>query len=172
VLQALKQFFAAFKTGALAARASCPRGALQAGFTALRLTRPPHMAETITIPSPSLFLNSPDPSPTTQTPPKKPARRPQQAPPKDESKASDTNGVTKRKQSKSRNGCITCKAKRLKCDETKPTCQQCTRRSVTCGGYKKDFKWRPFEETSFTTGKPPGKSKKGALNLMCLFLDC
>ena len=64
------------------------------------------MAETITIPSPSLFLNSPDPSPTAQTPPKKAARRPQQAPPKEESKASDTNGVTKRKQSKSRNGML------------------------------------------------------------------
>ncbi|KAF2651971.1 hypothetical protein K491DRAFT_73537 [Lophiostoma macrostomum CBS 122681] len=119
------------------------------------------MAETITIPSPSLFLNSPAPSPTAQTPTKKAARRPQQAPLREEPKASDTNGVTKRKQSKSRNGCITCKAKRLKCDETKPTCQQCARRSVTCGGYKKDFKWRPFEETNFT-GKPQGKSKKDA----------
>lgn len=46
-------------------------------------------------------------------------------------------------------GCITCKAKRLKCDETKPSCQQCHKRNVTCGGYKKDFKWRPFEETTF-----------------------
>ncbi|KAF2116920.1 fungal-specific transcription factor domain-containing protein [Lophiotrema nucula] len=58
-----------------------------------------------------------------------------------------------------RPGCITCKAKRLKCDETKPTCQQCARRNVACGGYKKDFKWRPFEEMNFS-GKPPGKSKK------------
>ncbi|KAK8193467.1 fungal-specific transcription factor domain-containing protein, partial [Phyllosticta capitalensis] len=70
------------------------------------------------------------------------------------------NGVTKRKQSKSRNGCSTCKAKRLKCDETKPTCQQCARRSVPCGGYKKDFKWRPFEEASFTGPKPPQPAKQ------------
>src|ERR1700761_3803409 len=61
----------------------------------------------------------------------------------------------------SRIGCVTCKAKRLKCDETKPTCQQCARRNVECGGYRKDHKWRPFGETSFTTGRPPGsKSKK------------
>ncbi|KAF2712541.1 hypothetical protein K504DRAFT_401532 [Pleomassaria siparia CBS 279.74] len=115
------------------------------------------MAETITIPSPSLFLNSPGPlpSPTTVN---KTARRPQQSP-TDAPKASDSNIITKRKQSKSRNGCITCKTKRLKCDETKPTCQQCAKRSVACGGYKKDFKWRPFEEASFT-GKPPGKTKK------------
>jgi len=52
-------------------------------------------------------------------------------------------------------GCITCKAKRLKCDETKPSCQQCHKRSVTCGGYKKDFKWRPFEETTFNKVAPP-----------------
>ena len=45
-------------------------------------------------------------------------------------------------------GCITCKAKRLKCGEEKPGCQQCARRKVDCGGYKKDFKWRPFEETN------------------------
>ncbi|KAI9809086.1 MAG: hypothetical protein M1825_002375 [Sarcosagium campestre] len=57
--------------------------------------------------------------------------------------------------------CITCKAKRLKCDETKPSCQQCHKRSVVCGGYKKDFKWRPFEEMNFA-GKPPAaKSRKG-----------
>ncbi|KAK2879991.1 hypothetical protein FQN49_000684 [Arthroderma sp. PD_2] len=65
----------------------------------------------------------------------------------------------KPKQSKSRNGCVTCKSKRLKCDETKPTCQQCQKRNVTCGGYKKDFKWRSFEESSFT-GKSRPKLKK------------
>ncbi|WPG97623.1 Hypothetical protein R9X50_00040300 [Acrodontium crateriforme] len=57
-------------------------------------------------------------------------------------------GVVKPKQSKSRNGCATCKAKRLKCGEEKPACQQCIRRGIECGGYRKDFKWRPFEETN------------------------
>jgi hypothetical protein len=55
-------------------------------------------------------------------------------------------------------GCVTCKAKRLKCDETKPSCQQCARRNVDCGGYRKDYKWRPFGETSFTAGRPPGST--------------
>jgi len=45
-------------------------------------------------------------------------------------------------------GCVTCKAKRLKCGEEKPACHQCNKRNVECGGYKKDFKWRPFEETN------------------------
>ncbi|USP81172.1 hypothetical protein yc1106_08446 [Curvularia clavata] len=76
------------------------------------------------------------------------------------SQASAAAGVNKRKQSKSRNGCITCKAKRLKCDEKKPTCEQCARRAVPCGGYKKDFKWRPFEEPSIKGGKPTAKSQK------------
>ncbi|KAI9778011.1 MAG: hypothetical protein M1839_008416 [Geoglossum umbratile] len=70
-----------------------------------------------------------------------------------------TNGTAKPKQSKSRNGCVTCKAKRLKCDETKPSCQQCHKRGVQCGGYKKDFKWRPFEEANFAN-KAPAKAKK------------
>jgi hypothetical protein len=57
-------------------------------------------------------------------------------------------------------GCITCKNKRLKCDETKPTCRQCAKRSVTCGGYKKDFKWRPFEEPN-VPGKQAAKARRG-----------
>lgn len=54
---------------------------------------------------------------------------------------------------------MTCKKKRLKCDETKPSCQQCHKRSVTCEGYKKDYKWRTFEETTFVS-KPGAKSKR------------
>ena len=107
--------------------------------------------DTITIPSPTAFLaNSPLPSkisvPPLQSkssPPKKPRNN---ATAKSSNTAVKPNangpGVTKQKQSKSRNGCSTCKAKRLKCDETKPTCQQCHKRNVECGGYKKDYKWR------------------------------
>ncbi|KAG5298521.1 C6 finger domain-containing protein [Histoplasma ohiense] len=76
---------------------------------------------------------------------------------------SHTVGVNKSKQSKSRNGCVTCKTKRLKCDETKPTCQQCHKRNVACGGYKKDFKWRQFGESSFANKSAP-KRKKAPLH--------
>lgn len=55
-------------------------------------------------------------------------------------------------------GCATCKKKRLKCDEKKPACDQCKKRNVTCEGYNKDFKWRPFEETVFNP-KPVTKKK-------------
>lgn len=54
-------------------------------------------------------------------------------------------------------GCMTCKKKRLKCDETKPTCVQCEKRNVECEGYKKDYKWRSFEETNKTSRVGKGK---------------
>jgi len=53
---------------------------------------------------------------------------------------------------------MTCKKKRLKCDETKPSCAQCQKRNVVCEGYKKDYKWRTFEETTFNA-KPANKKK-------------
>lgn len=48
-------------------------------------------------------------------------------------------------------GCVTCKAKRLKCGEEKPGCQNCAKRKVPCGGYKKTFQWRDY-------GKPDVKT--------------
>ncbi|KAL8908984.1 MAG: hypothetical protein Q9171_005214 [Xanthocarpia ochracea] len=60
-------------------------------------------------------------------------------------------------------GCITCKAKRLKCDEVKPSCQQCQKRNVVCGGYKKDFKWRAFEESTFTTKPIPSPNPSNTI---------
>ncbi|KAF4998296.1 hypothetical protein FGRMN_3345 [Fusarium graminum] len=42
---------------------------------------------------------------------------------------------------RSRSGCVTCKAKHTKCDETRPECLRCTRKGVKCGGYWKEFKW-------------------------------
>ncbi|KAL8643319.1 MAG: hypothetical protein Q9226_008407, partial [Calogaya cf. arnoldii] len=88
-------------------------------------------------------------------------------PQKKQSKTVDKNtskadGVVKPKQSKSRNGCVTCKAKRLKCDEVKPSCQQCQKRNVNCGGYKKEFKWRAFEDSTFTTKPIPSADPPNA----------
>ncbi|PVI06032.1 hypothetical protein DM02DRAFT_515697 [Periconia macrospinosa] len=119
------------------------------------------MAGAITISSPSLSPVSAMASSMPANHVKK-AIRPPAPTNKDIHQPSDAPAPsTKRKQSKSRNGCVTCKAKRLKCDETKPTCQQCARRTVPCGGYKKDFKWRPFEETTYTApGKASAKTKK------------
>ncbi|KAL2060943.1 hypothetical protein VTL71DRAFT_8995 [Oculimacula yallundae] len=52
-----------------------------------------------------------------------------------------------RRAPKSRNGCLRCKAKRLKCDEAKPGCQQCGKKDVTCPGYKsKTLVWSTKHE--------------------------
>lgn len=144
--------------------------------------------ENIKIPSPSTILNSPDTGPA--------AAPGKYASPQRRAKRSNT---AKPKQTKSRNGmilkstlavfaafaapcrltnricllhigCITCKAKRLKCDERKPSCDQCKRRKVTCGGYKKDFKWRPFEETNLSVGRPT--STKPKRSMFCFAIDC
>ncbi|CAG8974651.1 hypothetical protein HYALB_00010747 [Hymenoscyphus albidus] len=121
--------------------------------------------ETITIPSPTAFLSSPVIKPASEPPP--PPKQRKQPPTKSATATSPKRktGVVKPKQSKSRNGCVTCKAKRLKCDETKPECQQCHKRSVPCGGYKKDFKWRPFEETTFANKVAPSKPKTASIDL-------
>ncbi|KAH7250928.1 hypothetical protein BKA59DRAFT_122921 [Fusarium tricinctum] len=39
----------------------------------------------------------------------------------------------------SKNGCLTCKARRIKCDEAKPTCQRCQSSKRACGGYPRDI---------------------------------
>ncbi|KAH9875202.1 hypothetical protein J1614_004693 [Plenodomus biglobosus] len=121
------------------------------------------MAETATAPSPSLVNAAAATATATAT-----AAAPLPSHSKHASnpaKDAAAHRITKRKQSKSRNGCVTCKAKRLKCDESKPTCQQCKRRAVTCGGYKKDFKWRPFEEPNVPSKPPPKTHKDSALQV-------
>lgn len=60
-----------------------------------------HMAETVTVPSPSLVLRSPDSAPMLLATGKKTTSL---AANRDASKVSQTNGIAKRKQSKSRNG--------------------------------------------------------------------
>ncbi|PVH98115.1 hypothetical protein DM02DRAFT_719512 [Periconia macrospinosa] len=39
-------------------------------------------------------------------------------------------------------GCITCKGRRIRCDEEKPNCRRCRRHGVECGGYKVNLKFR------------------------------
>lgn len=63
------------------------------------------MAETVTIPSPTVLLNSPVEPSAAKPAAKKPTRRPSNATKKTDAKAqAGNNGVTKQKQSKSRNG--------------------------------------------------------------------
>ncbi|KAI9372281.1 fungal-specific transcription factor domain-containing protein [Aspergillus egyptiacus] len=111
--------------------------------------------EKIRIPSPSAILD-PQPAASSAGRSKAPVSTQNASPAQ-----TATSWTTKKpKQSKSRNGCITCKAKRLKCDETKPTCIQCKKRNVECGGYKKDFKWRSFGGSNVPGSSAPPKAAK------------
>jgi len=58
-----------------------------------------------------------------------------------------------RRAPKSRNGCLRCKAKRLKCDERKPECLQCTRKRAVCPGYQtKPLVWSTKHEKLMAYG--------------------
>ncbi|TVY41805.1 Transcriptional regulatory protein [Lachnellula subtilissima] len=41
---------------------------------------------------------------------------------------------------KVKTGCITCRIRKVKCDENKPFCQKCVNTSRTCDGYESPFK--------------------------------
>ncbi|KAK5939996.1 hypothetical protein PMZ80_007414 [Knufia obscura] len=43
-----------------------------------------------------------------------------------------TPNLTRRSHKKSRNGCFSCKTRKIKCDESKPLCTQCKLKSVEC----------------------------------------
>ncbi|TIC92646.1 Transcriptional regulatory protein moc3 [Colletotrichum higginsianum] len=43
--------------------------------------------------------------------------------------------------SRSRSGCLTCKRRHRKCDETRPDCLQCLGQGVECGGYRTILRW-------------------------------
>ncbi|OAQ96433.1 hypothetical protein LLEC1_04043 [Akanthomyces lecanii] len=44
---------------------------------------------------------------------------------------------------KVRTGCQTCRARRIKCDETQPRCKKCIRRGLSC---QYTLRWRPVAE--------------------------
>lgn len=54
---------------------------------------------------------------------------------------------TKRFHHKTRNGCMTCRERRVKCDENKPACGKCARAGVRCKGYAvvKTWLFKPDE---------------------------
>lgn len=44
---------------------------------------------------------------------------------------------------RSKTGCITCRRRKKKCDETKPECNNCVKNSVVCQGYPEKTVWQP-----------------------------
>ncbi|KAI0845340.1 hypothetical protein F5Y00DRAFT_246362 [Daldinia vernicosa] len=58
-------------------------------------------------------------------------------------------------------GCQMCRTRRIKCDETKPTCNQCTKSRRQCPGYKDEFDLIFRNETQATERRARKASKKG-----------
>ncbi|KAI1105424.1 hypothetical protein F4804DRAFT_135542 [Jackrogersella minutella] len=58
-------------------------------------------------------------------------------------------------------GCQMCRTRRIKCDETKPTCNQCTKSRRQCPGYKDEFDLMFRNETQATERRARRASKKG-----------
>ncbi|KFY17442.1 hypothetical protein V492_00691 [Pseudogymnoascus sp. VKM F-4246] len=67
-----------------------------------------------------------------------------------------SNSVAPRKGERSRSGCITCRARKVKCDERPRSCMNCARRGLSCGGYSwgptpKSNKVHLYAQTDLTT---------------------
>lgn len=58
---------------------------------------------------------------------------------------------------KSKNGCLTCKRRRIKCDETKPICKKCQNMNLECGYIQDKDKEDPVSKmaTTITPPSPP-----------------
>lgn len=59
--------------------------------------------------------------------------------------------------------CGVCRERRIKCDETKPTCLKCTRSGRTCPGYSHGLKMRDQTQKTITKaqlGKPRTKGQR------------
>ncbi|CAH0015831.1 unnamed protein product [Clonostachys rhizophaga] len=59
-------------------------------------------------------------------------------------------------------GCQMCRTRRIKCDETKPTCNQCAKSRRQCPGYKDEFDLVFRNETQATERRARKASKKGS----------
>ncbi|PSR90292.1 hypothetical protein BD289DRAFT_221329 [Coniella lustricola] len=69
-----------------------------------------------------------------------------------EGSGSGSDRSTSRKRAKT--GCITCKIRRVKCDETRPSCNRCTQSKRVCDGYLSE----PGEATAAAAAAgPPGR---------------
>ncbi|EKD14908.1 C6 transcription factor OefC [Drepanopeziza brunnea f. sp. 'multigermtubi' MB_m1] len=83
---------------------------------------------------------APPESPSTTVQAKRPRGRPRKHPkPTPESLAKVSKG-------RSKTGCITCRKRKKKCDETKPGCLNCEKNSVKCEGYPEKTIWKSGKE--------------------------
>jgi hypothetical protein len=61
--------------------------------------------------------------------------------------AMDSRSKTRKPHRKSRNGCLPCKGRHVKCDEQKPSCANCVKQGTSC-------EYRPSKSRETSTGSP------------------
>jgi Fungal Zn(2)-Cys(6) binuclear cluster domain len=59
-----------------------------------------------------------------------------------------SSSVQKTTKGRSKTGCITCRRRKKKCDETKPECLNCQKNAVVCEGYPEKTFWQPGKQRS------------------------
>ncbi|KAI1024893.1 hypothetical protein LB504_009690 [Fusarium proliferatum] len=57
--------------------------------------------------------------------------------------------ASSRRRQKLRSGCVTCKKRKLKCDEAEPACTRCVKSNLLCPGYKRPVKWSTKHEIDY-----------------------
>ncbi|KAL6912494.1 hypothetical protein FSST1_010254 [Fusarium sambucinum] len=69
---------------------------------------------------------------------------------------SDTSKIkrTRKGVPKSKNGCTKCKARRIRCDERQPSCENCHKFGCPCPGYQKEIRWSNKYQPSPTVAGP------------------
>ncbi|KAK0764612.1 hypothetical protein N5P37_002078 [Trichoderma harzianum] len=72
-------------------------------------------------------------------------------------------------QGKPSRGCQMCRTRRIKCDETKPTCNQCAKSRRQCPGYRDEFDLVFRNETQATEKRAQRATKKALAQRMTKF---
>ncbi|CAH0051124.1 unnamed protein product [Clonostachys solani] len=72
---------------------------------------------------------------------------------------------TRRKNSKSRQGCLRCKSRRVKCDEVRPECGNCKKISRQCPGFQQELRWSKRHERGVV---PPSSDDNSASRIVDL----
>ncbi|KAF4454785.1 Arginine metabolism regulation II [Fusarium albosuccineum] len=79
--------------------------------------------------------------------------------PADEPRSDADSGQARKSRTKSFSGCWTCRAKHVKCDETRPACTRCQRSGLTCEGYGVRLSWTSVRNPSTFRSRTPSKRK-------------
>ncbi|PYI20292.1 hypothetical protein BO99DRAFT_112922 [Aspergillus violaceofuscus CBS 115571] len=76
-----------------------------------------------------------------------------------------------RRRVKARSGCPRCKQRRIKCDETVPACNQCTRKNFDCPGYRRPLKWSSKYEVGKGITHPSSELEETMQTLQAHFIQ-